>query len=146
MKEIAAQLRDTIDEFFKTRSSVIDWEYKISGDKWSKKEIMGHLIDSAQINLQRFVRCTYQQNFKLIYEQVNWVTAQHYQDTDVVEILALWRLLNHQIIRVIANYPADRVDIQCDTGEIAQQLYTVKWLASDYAAHTNHHLKQIFGE
>jgi hypothetical protein len=101
------------------------------------------LCDSAQINLQRFVRCTYEEKFKLTYEQDEWVAAQHYQEMNVADLLQLWRLLNLQISRVLDNYPADRWQVQCDTSKKEIGLHPVEWLAQDYIDHLNHHLNQI---
>src|SRR5947209_19087401 len=58
MKEIARDLERILEEFLHTDLLSKDWTYKAGPNKWSKKEIIGHLIDSAQINLQRFVRST----------------------------------------------------------------------------------------
>jgi len=143
MKDTVNDLIDAIDDFLKINQEAIDWENKTSPDKWSKKEIIGHLIDSAQINLQRFVRCTYEENFKLIYAQDEWVAAAHYQDTDIKEILDLWILLNRQIVRVLLNYPANRSQAQCDNDKNEVKLHTVEWLAADYVRHMQHHLGQV---
>jgi hypothetical protein len=121
----------------------IDWAGKPDANKWSKKEIIGHLIDSANNNLNRFVRCTYEQNFKLVYAQNEWVAAQHYQDAKVEDLLTLWRLLNKQISTVIKNYPEQLLQNTCDTGRQEVNLRTVEFLANDYVAHLEHHLKQI---
>jgi hypothetical protein len=144
MNDIILELNNTIDRFLKTDIQSISWYGKLSEDKWSKKEIIGHLIDSAQINLQRFVRCTYEENFKLIYEQVNWVEAQRYQEADINELLILWRSLNMQIIRVLQNYPPNRLHTKCDNSKTAVSLHTVEWLAQDYVDHLKHHLKQVY--
>jgi DinB superfamily len=144
MNDIILELNNTIDQFLKTDIQSISWNGKLSEDKWSKKEIIGHLIDSAQINLQRFVRCTYEENFKLIYEQVNWVEAQRYQEADINELLILWRSLNMQIIRVLQNYPPNRLHTKCDNSKTAVSLHTVEWLAQDYVDHLKHHLKQVY--
>jgi len=144
VKETIKELSAAIDELLNIDIQTINWEYKPAVDKWSKKEIMGHLIDSAQINLQRFVRCTYEENFKLIYEQVEWVDAEHYQDTEITEILLLWKLLNRQIIQVLTNYPANRLSAQCDTDKKEVHLHTVEWLAHDYVDHLKHHLRQVY--
>jgi len=143
MKNITAQLNHSIEDFLNSHIQNIDWEFKPSAEKWSAKEIIGHLTDSAQINLQRFVRCTYQENFKLVYDQVEWVQAQHYQEAQLDELLNLWRLLNRQIIRVLENYPAGRLQAQCDNSKTEQSLHTVEWLAQDYVDHLQHHLNQI---
>jgi hypothetical protein len=137
----------TVNEFLeKTKIHPVDWERKPSSGKWSAKEIIGHLTDSAQINLQRFVRCTYEESFKLIYFQDEWVTAQRYQQADINEVLLLWKLLNAQIQRVLDNYPPDRWQVKCDNGRNEVSLNTVEFLAYDYVAHMRHHLKQIIPE
>lgn len=143
MSDTIDDLIAAIDDFLQIEQQSVDWETKPAPDKWSKKEIIGHVIDSAQINLQRFVRCTYEENFKLIYWQDEWVAAQHYQDADIKEILDLWILLNRQIIRVLSNYPPDRLTAQCDTGKNEISLHTVEWLAADYVKHLTHHLNQV---
>jgi hypothetical protein len=144
LKDTILQLAIAIDDLLTRDLQAINWDSKPAPDKWSRKEIMGHLIDSAQINLQRFVRCTYQENFKLTYEQVEWVQVQHYQDEDINEIIELWRLVNFQIIRVWKNYPADRLDVKCDNNKTEISLHTVKWLANDYVDHLKHHLRQVY--
>jgi hypothetical protein len=144
MHEVTLEINEAIDDLFNTNVNSIDWDYKPAPDKWSKKEIIGHLIDSAQINLQRFVRCTYEENFKLIYEQVEWVKVERYQEADITELLTLWRLLNRQIIRVLKNYPDDRLQTTCDNSKTSVGLHTVEWLAQDYVEHMKHHLKQVY--
>jgi len=143
MKEIARDLERILEDFLHTDLLSKDWTYKAGPNKWSKKEIIGHLIDSAQINLQRFVRSTYSENFTLTYDQVEWVDAQHYVSAEIEELLELWRLLNRQIIRVLENYPTRRLQIQSDTGKTGVCFQTVEYLAHDYVNHLNHHLKAI---
>jgi hypothetical protein len=143
MEEISLELSKTINAFVNADLKSIDWSYKLSPQKWSAKEIVGHLIDSAQINLQRFVRCTYEEKFKLVYYQEEWVLAQRYQLAAIDDLLSLWRLLNQQIVRVLINYPEGRIHVQCDTGKMAESLHTVQWLASDYILHLKHHLNQV---
>jgi hypothetical protein len=143
MKEIARNLDDVVMGFLSTDLLGKNWNYRAGPDKWTKKEIIGHLIDSAQINLQRFVRATYSENFVVTYDQVEWVEAQHYISAELQELLELWRLLNRQIIRVLENYPTDRLEIQCDTGKSGPDFHAVEFLARDYVHHLEHHLKSI---
>jgi hypothetical protein len=118
MTSFVDNLTYRIDDFIQlVHNKTIDWESKPASGKWSNKEIIGHLCDSAMINLQRFVRCTYEENFKLIYEQDEWVAAQRYQEMEIENLLELWRLLNLQIARVIDKYPADRLQAQCDNNK-----------------------------
>jgi hypothetical protein len=144
MNHVTSLLTTTIDHFIETASQQqIDWEKKPSPQKWSAKEIIGHLCDSAQINLQRFVRCTYEENFKLIYEQDQWVAAQHYQQMDTNDLLQLWRLLNLKIALVLDHYPPGRSQAKCDNDKNGVSLHSVEWLAQDYFDHLQHHLRQI---
>jgi hypothetical protein len=143
MKKIARDLETAITAFLNSELLTKNWNYKAGPNRWSKKEIIGHLIDSAQINLQRFVRSTYTENFKVSYDQIEWVDAQHYIHADIGELLELWRLLNKQIIRVLENYPTDRLQVQCDTGKTSISFHTVEFLAQDYVNHLNHHLNAI---
>jgi hypothetical protein len=143
MKTTINKLHTSVEDFLNGDLKDLDWAHKPALDKWSKQEILGHLIDSAQINLQRFVRCTYEENFKLTYEQVEWVQANHYQQASIDDLITLWSLLNRQIIRVWENYPTDRLQAQCDNSKTTVGLHAVEWLAQDYVDHLNHHLKQI---
>jgi len=144
MPAFVDNLTPRITQFLQVvQNKAIDWEAKPAPGKWSNKEIIGHLCDSATINLQRFVRCTYEENFKLTYEQDQLVAAQRYQEMNVKDLLELWRLLNLQIARVLNKYPADRWQTKCDNGKTEVSLQTVEFLAQDYVDHLQHHLNQI---
>jgi len=144
MPSFVDNLTPCVEQFLQlVHSKPVDWELKPAPGKWSNKEIIGHLCDGAMINLQRFVRCTYEENFKLTYEQDKLVAAQHYQEMDVESLLELWRLLNLQIARVLTLYPADRWQTKCDNSKTDVQLHTVEFLAQDYVEHLKHHLNQI---
>ena len=144
MPAFVDNLTPKIEQFLQlVQNKPVDWTSKSAPGKWSNKEIIGHLCDSAMVNLQRFVRCTYQENFKLVYEQNEWVTTQRYQEMDTDDLLNLWRLLNRQIVRVLKKYPAGRWKVQCDTSRVGTGFHTVEFLAHDYVVHLQHHLDQI---
>nr|WP_294943135.1 DinB family protein [uncultured Mucilaginibacter sp.] len=143
MNDIARQLDDAVTDFLNNRAAEANWQNITTPGKWNNKQIIGHLIDSAHINLQRFVRCTYEERFKLIYYQEEWVQAQHYADFDPQELLLLWKLVNKQIVRVLANYPTDRWQITCDNNRGEPVYNTVEFIANDYIAHMLHHLNQL---
>lgn len=143
MKDTALNLSNAIDDFLTHRAADVNWENNAAYGKWTNKEIMGHLVDSAQINLHRFVRCTYEEGFKLIYLQEEWVQAQHYCNADISDLLKLWELVNRQIVRVLENYPPERTQIKCDNGRDEPSLNTVEFLAADYIVHMQHHLNQL---
>ncbi len=148
MHHVATALQALITthlEIFKTWPEM-EWAAKPDPARWSKKEIIGHLIDSAQNNLRRFVVTQYGVNQNIVYDQNQWVALQHYQTTATADLLDLWRLLNFQIARVIENIPAERLAYTCDTGKNDPELHPLHWLIEDYLGHTQHHLRQILGE
>jgi hypothetical protein len=112
--------------------------------KWVKKEILGHLIDSALNNQQRFVRA--QMTDRLVwpgYEQDRWVSVQKYRERPWTELAELWEQLNRHIAHVMANVPPDRLSAPCVIGD--DEPVTLEWLMNDYIRHLRHHLNQIFG-
>jgi hypothetical protein len=117
--------------------------FKPAAGKWSKKEIIGHLIDSAQNNIRRFITAQYQTNPHIVYNQNEWVAVQNYQQYDSTALITLWQLLNKHIIIILQNMPAEKYQQQCNTGKDKEELHTVEFLATDYIAHHLHHLKQI---
>jgi len=113
--------------------------------KWSKKEILGHLCDSAINNLERFIRIQYEdQPLVLVpYNQDQWVDLQGYRDIPIEEVMNLWIGLNKKIINVISKISQDQLTLQCDIGN--NQLRTLEWLIQDYLDHMEHHFNnQIF--
>lgn len=125
-------------------SDLRQWNVRIHPEKWSQNELPGHLIDSANNNIQRFVRGTYDENFKIIYHQDEWVRAQHYNKTETQNLIQLWHLLNLQIVRILHNYPPHRKNILCDTGKVESSFYPMQFLATDYIDHLEYHLAQLY--
>lgn len=144
MEDIAAELSQIVNEWVtKIESSDISWNNKASAERWSPKEVLGHLTDSALINLERFIRCTYESGFKLVYDQNQWVKTQRYQQADESDLLALWAMLNKKITFVLSDYPEGAQKNSCDIGKSGTNLQTPLWLAKDYLGHIQHHLQQI---
>jgi hypothetical protein len=128
-----------------SRMSELDVSERPMPLKWSKKEILGHLCDSAINNLERFIKIQYelQPFFLTPYNQDQWVYIQNYQDISIEEIINLWCNLNKKIINVIVKIPTEKLTYLCDIGN--NQLMTLEWLIKDYLEHMEHHLKnQIF--
>jgi hypothetical protein len=111
--------------------------------KWSKKEVIGHLIDSGHNNLRRFIVGQYETNPKIIYEQDFWVNMNGYQRTDSKSIIQLWVLINRQIITVLQSSADENLRRTCDTGKLTPNLRSIEWLAKDYVKHLKHHLNQV---
>jgi hypothetical protein len=123
--------------------------------KWSPREIIGHLIDSASNNHQRFVRAQLQEDLVFPgYAQDNWVAVQDYQNAPWGELLSLWRSFNLHIARVMETAAADqrlRRRSRHNLDELAwrpvprDQPATLEYFMADYVAHLKHHLAQILG-
>ncbi|MBG9814150.1 DinB family protein [Priestia endophytica] len=109
-------------------------------NKWSKKEILGHLCDSAINNIGRFIKIQYEEPVYRIqsYNQDQWVKVQGYQDRPLDEIVNLFQALNKQIATIIKNIPNDKLSNPCDIGNNRQQ--TLEWLIKDYLEHMEHHI------
>lgn len=123
--------------------------------KWSPKEVIGHLIDSASNNHGRFMRAQFSEDLVFLgYEQEKWVAAQRYADAPWADLVALWSGFNLHIARVMASAPDDvrgapRVKHNLD--QVAwravprDQPATLEYFMGDYVDHLEHHLGQIFG-
>jgi hypothetical protein len=121
--------------------------------KWSAKEIVGHLIDSASNNLQRFVRARWQEDLIFLpYDQDAWVTAQEYQNAPWSDLVTLWASHNRHLARVMAGVPEavrmkrhrkHNLDDLAWRAVPADQPATLDYFMADYVAHLHHHLRQI---
>ena len=110
--------------------------------KWSRKQIIGHLIDSASNNHQRFVRA--QQTASLSfppYEQNHWVSSQHYNERSWADLVSLWHAYNLHLSHVIARIPERHLGSQCVIE--SSNPVTLEFLISDYVGHLRHHLAQV---
>ena len=113
---------------------------KIRPEKWSKKEIIGHLIDSATNNHQRFVRSQFEDNLQITYDQNNWNKYNFYQQIDKKQVIDFWTIYNKQILELIIRIPAENLQRECFTGE---KFLTLEYLINDYVEHLEHHLIQV---
>jgi hypothetical protein len=110
--------------------------------KWSPKQVLGHLIDSAANNHQRFVRAQQPGALHLPgYAQDHWVGVQHYDARSWVDLVELWSAYNRHLAHVIAHIPDSAQDIECSIDPYPPA--TLEYIASDYVVHLWHHLAQI---
>ena len=120
-----------------------EWSYKASPEKWSRKEIIGHLCDSAFTNIRRFVVTQYKENENIVYDQDEWVKAQNYQNIPTAEVINLWKSLNYQIVHIVENMPDEVLQRTCDTSKTTPEILTLEVLIKGYIDHLHHHLKTI---
>ncbi len=147
MKAAIEELTAIIDAFGEKFRSIPETQFseKPLPHKWSKKEVLGHLIDSAQNNLRRFICGQYESSPPVIaYNQDFWVSANAYQDMSKADVILLWKAINERIVAVLRNMPEKNFACHCDTGRGGvAELHDLRWLAGDYVKHMKHHLNQI---
>lgn len=141
MKKSIEQLEVIISNYIPQLEGIPEenWSYKPNPAKWSRKEILGHLIDSAQNNIRRFVVAQYEENPKITYAQDTWVAAAGYQNYLTGDLISLWTLLNKHICSILKNIPATTAERLAQTDEA----HSIQWLAADYNKHLLHHLHQV---
>jgi hypothetical protein len=109
--------------------------------KWSAKQVIGHLIDSAVNNLGRIVRLQIEAGQSLPgYEQMAWVGLQHYAEREWAQVLALWFALNEHVAWVIGH--VERASL-ANRGVVAGEPLTLGFLIEDYVEHMEHHLRTM---
>ena len=124
------------------RISDLDSKVKPSPGKWSKIEILGHLVDSASNNHQRFVRVQYVADYwGPEYLQDDWVRIQAYNNRDWCEIVELWKYYNLHLADIIKRIPDDKLKVMFRIG--SKDPVSLEFVANDYLRHLKHHLGQI---
>jgi hypothetical protein len=123
--------------------------------KWSPREIIGHLIDSASNNHQRFVRMREREDLVVDgYEQDDWVASQRYGSAPWPELVLLWLTYNRHLARLMAATPVPDRDrarrvhnlhLRAFRPVPADRDVTLAYFMNDYVEHLEHHLAQILG-
>jgi hypothetical protein len=109
---------------------------------WSRKEILGHLIDSAANNHQRFVRG--QLDRELIspgYAQNEWVERERFNDREWPDLVQLWLAYNRHLLHVMSHAAPDRLGTTVRVG--SDDPVTLEFVMIDYVRHMKHHLEQL---
>ncbi|MGD9899505.1 MAG: DinB family protein [Calditrichaceae bacterium] len=122
-------------------------------NKWSAREILGHLIDSAANNHRRFVLAQLSDDLVFPgYDQDVWVRAQNYQDASWPSLVALWKSYNLHIIHLVSQIPEEillksrqnhNLDKIAWNTVSKNNPVTLHYFIIDYIGHMNHHLTQI---
>ena len=116
--------------------------YKREPGKWSKKELLGHLIDSAANNHQRFVRMQIENNLNLPqYQQDEWVSIQCYHQREWQDLILLWKAYNEQLLYILKNIDNSKLSNTAFFPEYGPK--SLQWIIDDYIKHMEHHFKQL---
>ena len=144
MKELSEQLLSAVEsaEPRLRQISAPESAKPVLSGGWSPKQVLGHLIDSASNNHQRFVRAAQQASLDFPgYDQEGNVRVQAPQDADWSLLVSLWAAYNRYLAHIIARLPASRLETICRIG--SNEPKTLSFIATDYLTHLIHHLKQV---
>ena len=121
--------------------------------KWSRKEIVGHLIDSALNNHARFVRAMLESDLVFDgYDQDGWVRVQRYGEQGWPALVRAWRAYNRQIAEIMRSTPGSELTRSRQPHNLheiafqplpADSVATLRYLMEDYVAHLQHHVRQV---
>lgn len=147
MQETAEKLRETVTEALPLLKNFSDEEASIKPlpKKWSKKEILGHLIDSACNNQQKFVRTMAEKQIDFVgYQQNHWVDSQSYNSANWDNLIDFWRLFNLHLAHIIENVKPELLANEITIENAGT--FTLEFIMKDYVEHLKHHLNQILPE
>ncbi len=123
-------------------------------EHWSAKQIIGHLIDSATNNHERFVLAQMKDDLIFAgYDQNRWVQIQHYQQAPWSQLVDLWRAYNLHLLHIMSCTPVAKMNNRCTQHSLQtiafeaineSETATLGHLMKDYIVHLQHHLNQIF--
>ena len=157
MEEFLKDFRQTIEATANQLLQISPEQSQVprAAGKWSPKEILGHLIDSASNNHQRFVRAQFTDDLVFAgYEQEGWVRVQNYQGEEWSELVQLWRLYNRHLLHLMSLVPEEtrmKLRHKHNLHQIASdslsenEPVTLDWFMRDYVEHLKKHLTQILG-
>ena len=146
MKNVADELRqivENVEGLLREIKSDPGLAVRPHPKKWSRKEILGHLIDSACNNQQKFVRMMQFEKLEFPgYRQDDWVDLQNWAGADWDQMIELWVSYNRHIAYLI-----ETIDTKFYQREITIEgvgPFTLEFIMPDYVEHLKHHVKQIF--
>jgi len=142
MKEASNDLIGIVSNFYNRYNSLSDTttSARLSENKWSLKEIIGHLIDSASNNHQRFVRLQLTDNLMFpdySSDNENWLKIEHYNALSWNTILSLWKEFNLLIAHIILHVKADCLG---HSWIVSNKPATLDYLIHDYIRHLKEHI------
>lgn len=155
MSDWLQEFQETIEQASIRLASITDGDATIprAAGKWSPKEIIGHLIDSAANNHQRFVRAQFGDELVFPgYDQEAWVETQRYNDEPWQQLVQLWRNYNLHLCHVMSAIPFDVRTKQRTSHNLdriawktvsTEEPATLEYFMQDYVAHLRNHLSQI---
>lgn len=118
-----------------------EFSYNPTPGKWSKKQVLGHLIDSATNNHQRFVRVQFEELPVITYDQDKWNSYSYYHKMGSIHLIALWSVYNQHLTELMKRIPSENLLRLCYTSR--NEPVTLAYIINDYVIHLEHHLRQM---
>ena len=135
-----AEVENVRAELYEFPLELADIPWRAGG--WTRKQIVGHMMDSAANNRQRFVRAATEGRYAgPKYEQDAWVAAHGYAGQTWETLVAWWSTQHEILAAVVDQIREERLEASCVVGEDAP--VTLRFLIEDYIAHQKWHLHQI---
>ena len=144
MLRVAEHLRETIETALPLLEGITDADASVprAPGKWSRTEVLGHLLDSACNNQQKFVRTMAGAHLDFVgYQQNWWVDSQRYNAADWTSLIAFWRAYNLHLAHVIEHTDSKLLGNTITIDD--HGTFTLEFIIEDYVEHMKHHLLQI---
>lgn len=142
MKNESERLKENIKKTYGRFSRITEKKASVnlSKDKWSLKEIFGHLVDSAANNYQRFIRLQETDGLDFPGYGYDWIHMIPYETYPYKQILRLWEQFNLLICHIIENIDETRLG---NRWMIDGNQLTLGFVVKDYNDHMETHLEQL---
>ena len=142
--DVSGELLNVVEAASESLLRIDDTEASLMSvpGQWSKKELLGHLLDSAVNNHHRFIRAQEVEELTFpAYTQEHWVNSQGYEQRPWLELVDLWRLYNRHLAHIISMIPEGRMVVMCVIG--SAEPVSLGYLVEDYLVHLRHHLQEL---
>jgi hypothetical protein len=142
--DLAQMLRRKIDDNLPHLRALTDETASTprGSDKWSAKQELGHLIDSASNNHMRFVHAAIGPEFRgPSYQQESWVRVHRYEELPWETLVGFWSQYNLLLAHLVEGLSEERLGGMCYIG--SHPAAPLRHVVEDYAVHMQHHLDQL---
>jgi hypothetical protein len=140
-KSAIAEFSTLLDSATAQLPRLTDTGTRVDG-RWSRKQILGHLLDSAANNHQRFVRAQLQGDLATpSYAKEEWVRTERFQEREWSDLVHFWLAYNRHLLHLMSNVPPEHLSATVRIGSDAP--VTLEFVMIDYVRHLKHHLAQI---
>ncbi len=136
--------KEVVEDFYAYLKSIDEeiTKTKISEDKWSLREIIGHLIDSASNNHQRFVRLQFSDLLDFpAYDGEEWIRVEKFNKIEWPLLASLWYSYNCLLINIIDGIESNKMNNVWVKNE--DEAIPLKELIHKYFVHLELHIEHF---